>query len=437
MNNESIIRHGNRYRLRAKPGQEATLRRFAGCCRWIWNNALARQNQRHADGEKFANYVEMGKWITDWRQEHAFLKAAPVHALQSTLRDLEDSFLIFFKKAGGRPGFKRHGDYMAFSEPDVNCFQMDEANSRIRLPKVGWMRYRHSRDLQGQVRSLTVSCDPALGWHVSVMTESRVERTPHLEDSMGAGDRGVNLFLAQADGKKTDPLNAHTPMLRRLKQYQRACARRVEAQKKALGIIGALPKGTKLPVSNRLKVARTKLNKMHSKVARERSDYLHKLSTAIADKNAIFVLEDLKVKNMTASAKGGIDMPGVNVKQKSGLNRSILDQGWSMFNTQLTYKLKERGGMTLYVPPQYTSQKCSCCGHTEKLNRKGEKFLCLSCNYTEHADVNAAKNILAAGYAVLAGVEIKTYISQAYVEDRAQSGRLKKRKPAEDLQHVL
>lgn len=437
MNNESIIiRHGNRYRLKAKPSQEATLRRFAGCCRWVWNAALAKQNQRHTDGEKFANYVEMAKWITHWRKEYAFIKAAPIHALQSTLRDLEESFLIFFKKAGGRPRFKRRGDYMAFSEPDINCFQMDEVNRRIRLPKLGWMRYRKSRDLQGQVKSLTVSCDPALGWHVSVITESRSERILPESTAINAGDRGVTNFIAQADGSLIAPLNAHKNMLFKLRKYQRVCARKVEAQKKALGITGAIPKGTRLPVSNRLKSAHSRLTHMHSKIARERNDFLHKLSKNIADSNAIYVLEDLKVSNMTASAKGNIDLLGVNVKQKTGLNRSILDQGWSMFKTQLTYKLKERGGMVLFVPPQYTSQKCSCCGHTEKLNRKHEKFKCLSCDFTEHADINAAKNILAAGHAVLAGVDINTYISQAYVEDKVQSGRLRKRKPAEDLQDV-
>lgn len=255
--------------------------------------------------------------------------------------------------------------------------------------------------------------------------------------AIGAGDRGVTNFIAQADGSLIAPLNAHKSMLFKLRKYQRVCARKVESQKKALGIVGAIPKGTRLPVSNRLKSASAKLTKMHSKIARERNDFLHKLSNQIASSNAIYVLEDLKVSNMTASAKGDIDLPGKNVRQKSGLNRSILDQGWSMFKTQLIYKLKERGGMVLFVPPQYTSQKCSCCRHTERLNRKGEKFKCLSCHYTDHADINAAKNILAAGHAVLAGVERNTYISQVYVEDKVQSGRLKKRKPAEDLQNVL
>jgi len=268
------------------------------------------------------------------------------------------------------------------------------------------------------------------------MTESRSEKILPESTPMNAGDRGVTHFIAQADGALIAPLNAHRNMLFKLRKYQRVCARKVEAQKKALGIVGAIPRGIRLPVSNRLKSAHSRLTHMHSKIARERSDFLHKLSNKIANNNAIYVLEDLKIKNMTASAKGDEDQPGKNVSQKSGLNRSILDQGLSMFKTQLVYKLKERGGMVLFVPAHYTSQKCSCCGHTERLNRKGEKFHCLSCNYTDHADVNAAKNILAAGHAVLAGVDINTYISQAYVEDKVQSGRLKKRKPAEDLQDV-
>jgi len=117
----------------------------------------------------------------------------------------------------------------------------------------------------------------------------------------------------------------------------------------------------------------------------------------------VVVIEDLKVANMSKSAKGTKESPGKNVKAKSGLNKSILDQGWYEFRRQLEYKQLWRGGQVLAVPAAYTSQKCSRCGHTEPGNRRTqEAFSCLSCRHQEHADINAAKNIEAAGSAVLA-----------------------------------
>jgi transposase, IS605 OrfB family, central region len=114
-------------------------------------------------------------------------------------------------------------------------------------------------------------------------------------------------------------------------------------------------------------------------------------------------LEDLKVKNMSASAKGTTENPGKNVKAKSGLNRSILDQGWYEFRRQLEYKQQWAGGKLIIVPPANTSLKCSACGHISKANRISQsRFRCTECGHKEHADLNAAKNILSAGQAELA-----------------------------------
>lgn len=118
----------------------------------------------------------------------------------------------------------------------------------------------------------------------------------------------------------------------------------------------------------------------------------------------MIVLEDLKVSNMSSSAKGNMENPGKNVKAKSGLNRAILDQGWHEARRQFEYKQQWRGGVVVAVAPQYTSQTCSSCTHTNKQSRVSQsKFCCVSCGYENNADINAAKNILAAGHAVLAG----------------------------------
>ena len=149
----------------------------------------------------------------------------------------------------------------------------------------------------------------------------------------------------------------------------------------------------------------------------------HKVTTTVSKNHAMIVIEDLKVSNMSKSAAGTVSQPGRNVRAKSGLNRSILDQGWYEMRRQLEYKQLWRGGQVLAVPPAYTSQRCACCGHTAKENRLSQsKFRCQACGYTANADVNGARNILAAGHAVLACGEM------------VQSGRPLKQEPTEMIQ---
>ena len=134
------------------------------------------------------------------------------------------------------------------------------------------------------------------------------------------------------------------------------------------------------------------------KIANKRKDFLHKLSLQYAENQGIVVVEDLRIKNMTKSAKGTKETPGKQVKQKTGLNRSITQQSWGMFFELLEYKLHERGGQLIKVDPKHTSQTCNKCGHVDKNNRKSQsKFECISCGHSDNADVNGAKNILDRG----------------------------------------
>jgi len=148
---------------------------------------------------------------------------------------------------------------------------------------------------------------------------------------------------------------------------------------------------------------KAKIVKLHHKIANTRKDYLHKISNKISKNHAIVYVEDLQVANMTKSANGDINQPGKNVKQKSGLNRAILDQSWYEFRRQLEYKLAWNGGFLVAVPPQNTSRTCPSCGHITKENRKTQsEFKCVDCGYTENADVVGAINILQRGQAILA-----------------------------------
>ena len=140
------------------------------------------------------------------------------------------------------------------------------------------------------------------------------------------------------------------------------------------------------------KLARKKKGSQNWKKQKRRISKLHQV-----------YVEGLQIRNMSASAQGTIDEPGRMVKAKSGLNKSILDQGWFEFKRQLEYKLSWQVGRLVEVDYRYTSQTCSCCGHSTKENRKSQaEFECLACGHNENADVNAAKNILTVGQTGLA-----------------------------------
>jgi len=152
--------------------------------------------------------------------------------------------------------------------------------------------------------------------------------------------------------------------------------------------------------SNRRKDTRKKLAKVSRKIANIRRNWIHQTTKEIAGRCGTVIVEDLKVKNMTASARGTIENPGKNVKQKSGLNRAIQDTALGQIRRNLEYKC----GRLIEVNPAYTSQTCSECGHTDKENRKTQaRFQCVSCGFASNADTNAAMNIRRLGMAQLHG----------------------------------
>ena len=158
MSEGTLFHRAYRYRLRSNRKAEAVLRRWAGCCRKVWNLALAEQQARRERGEKHAGFVGMCQWITAWRKatETAYLAQVPVHVLQNVVRALDGAFQRFFRKEGGYPRFKRRGDPIGLRETDVKCFAVDAANGRLRFPKVGWLRYRASRPIEGRPITVTL-----------------------------------------------------------------------------------------------------------------------------------------------------------------------------------------------------------------------------------------------------------------------------------------
>ena len=357
------------------------MKQFCGCSRFVFNRALAYHNEQYEADKSFKfSYVDIANLLPEWKKELVWLKDCHSQVLQQSLKDLETSFKNFFAKRSDFPKFKRKGEKESFRFPQ-GC-KLEQHNNRIYLPKIGWVRYRNSRDVVGKIKNVTVS-QKCGKWYVSIQTEIEME-TPIPKGGEIGIDMGIVRFATLSNGEYFEPINAFKTLKGKLAKLQRHLKHKVKGS------------------HNWLKL-KAKIAKLHHKIANTRKDYLHKISNNISKNHAIVYVEDLKVANMSKSAKGNIEHHGKNVKQKSGLNRAILDQSWFEFRRQLTYKLAWNGGFLVAVPPQNTSRCCPSCGHTAKENRQTQaNFECVECGYTENADVVGAINILNRGQAILA-----------------------------------
>jgi len=398
-----------KFELRPDGQQERQMRRFAGSCRFVFNRALALQKERYEQGEKKLGYAGLCQLLTEWRnsQDTAWLADAPVHPLQQTLKDLERAYSNFFAKRADFPRFKKKGQHDSFRYPDPKQVKLDQANSRLFLPKLGWLRYRNSRDVLGAVKNITVSRSCGK-WFVSIQTEREVEQPVPQGDAVGI-DMGVARFATLSDGTFYAPLASFKRHQNTLRRAQQAMSRKVK-------------------FSNNWKKAKAKVQKIHSRIGNARRDYLHKTSTAISQNHAMVCIEDLQVRNMSRSAAGPADVPGRNVRAKSGLNKSILDQGWFEFRRQLDYKLAWNGGWLVTVPPQNTSRTCPVCGHVSVDNRKTQaRFACVACGFEKNADVVGAINVLRAGHARFACEVSGAVMPPAAGTHRSDSGAVQYR----------
>lgn len=321
--------------------------------------------------------------LTGWKQdpETAWLNAIPSQALQQSLKNLESGWKRYFDGLAERPSFKKKGERASFRYPQGA--NLDQANHRIFLPKLGWVRYRSSRAVKGTVKNVTVALEGGR-WFVSIQTEREVDHPVPPSTSEVGIDLGVVRFATLADGEGIAPAGAYGKQRDRLRAAQQSLSR-------------------KKKFSRNWKKAQARVQRIHTRIANSRRDFLHNATTAISNNHAVVYVEDLKVKNMSRSAKGDQARPGKNVRAKAGLNRAILDQGWAEFRRQLGYKLDWKGGELIVVPPHYTSQTCPACGRISSANRKTQaEFACVECGYRENADLVGAINVQRAGHARIA-----------------------------------
>lgn len=372
-----MIFKGFTFALRPAPEQSVVMDQFAGVCRLVWN--LALEQRRHhwrryqaVTGDNL-NYVTQARELTLLRAEAAFIRAVHVTPLQRVLKALDDAYRRAWKGQGGYPQPKRKGqnDAFSFAGREVKVEIINRRWGRVRLPKIGWVRFRSTRPIAGSVREVTVT-HTTLGWQVSLGCLIEGER-PDNGRTVGI-DRGVAVPLMLSDGTAyTLPANLAL-IERRARKAQRVASRRKRG-------------------SRRHALTQRHVAALRAKQARIRKHWAHEATTQITRRYGGVVVERLRTKNMTASATG-IESPGRNVAQKRGLNRAILNVGWHQIEEMLTYK----AARVVRVNPAYTSQTCASCGTVDSRSRESQaRFVCTACGHRDNADRNAAVNILNRG----------------------------------------
>ena len=363
---------------------------MAGACRYVWNhfrekNLADYQAFKNGKGQRpHTSYFSLGVEFTKLRHETNWLQDVPANPVKHTLKYFADAL----KEAmAGNKGFpkprSRNRHAPGFTLPSKENFRIkniDKKYSLLLIPKVGWVKMtrRGGNPWEDGVPKQVVLRHDGHRWRAFVSYEVEAERRPDDGEILGVDMNTRQVATSDGDFH-------HLPDLKkkeaRRKRYQRRMIRQVKG-------------------SNRRKDTKKKLAKVSRKIANIRKNWIHQTTKEIADKCGTIVVEDLKVKNMTACAKGTIENPGKNVKQKSGLNRAMLDTALGEIRRNLEYKC----GRLVEVNPAYTSQTCSECGHTDKENRKTQaRFQCVSCGFASNADTNAAMNIRRLGMAQLHG----------------------------------
>ncbi len=370
-----------RFRLDLTAAQALLFAKTAGCCRLLYNLGLAQRSMAWHQRRKSVDYAGQAGELKALKAEFSWLKDEPHHCLQQALMDLQRAFGNFFKGRAGYP--RRHKKFRRDSFRFPYPAQIKLANNRLFLPEAGWVECRQHREIEGALRSVTVS-RVADHWYASLLCELEIpDPVPPTGPEIGI-DLGIALAVTLSDGTVL-PL----PAVSKHEYYRQARLQRAVSRK---------VKGS----GNRHK-ARRRLARFHAWIANRRRDAMHKVTTMLAKNHGRLIIEDLKIRNMTASAKGSIANPGKQVRQKAILNRALLDHAFGEFRRQLDYKARWYGSTVMAVNPAYTSQRCSRCGHTEAGNRPSQAvFCCLSCGYGANADHNAACNILAVGSTVTA-----------------------------------
>lgn len=388
----------SRYRLYPTTAQETALREHCAHARFVWNLAVEQRLWWRPGGHAAPGFAEQCRQLTEARAAYPWLAKGSVIVQQQALRDFHAAWARRYSAlAHWRSRTARLPPEERPSPPSPPSWRTRKVNEGFRIvatgprdarrlnrrwgevlvPKVGWVRFRWSRPVP-DAKSYRVTRDYAGRWHIAFAAIPPAIPGPGTDEVVGV-DRGVVVSAALSTGELLSVPGLRPTERRRL--------RRLECRK------ARQRKGSNSRARTRLAIARLK-----GRETARRRDWTEKVSTDLARRFDLIRIEDLDVRAMTRSARGTVTQPGRNVRQKTGLNRAILANGWGALLNRLEHKAP---GRVEKIYPAFTSQRCSACGHVAPGNRESQAFRCGACGHQAHADVNAALNI-AAGHAVTA-----------------------------------
>lgn len=370
-----VITKTYKYKLKTNSFQSEKLNAWIHSCRAVYNLALETKIYAYSSKKISLTKFDLNNQLPELKQEFDWIKDVPAQTLQGVIDRLDDAYKTFFR-GGGFPKWANKYKYnsLLFKQG------VEIVEAKIKLPKIGKLNYFQSREIpkDSKIKQATVIKEIDGFYICIVVKQNQTKRlySPSIDSQEVGIDMGVSLFYALSNGKTKENPRVLGNFSNTLRLEQRSLARKRKG-------------------SNNWIKQKKRVQKINAKIKNVRADFLHKSSLELVTYYDLIAIEDLKLKNMTKSSKGNLKEPGKMVKQKSGLNRVLLDVSAGSFFDKLEYKCEWYGKKLVRVDPKYSSQTCSNCGSKSKENRKTQaKFKCVSCGHTENADVNAAKNIL-------------------------------------------
>ena len=369
----------SRYRLYPTAPQEQSLLVHCGHARFVWNLAVEQQSWWTPRRGPAPGFAAQCRQLTEARAEFDWLRAGSVNVAQQALRDFTQAMANFFAGTHRRPTWRKAGRHEGFRITDTcRTRRLSRHVGEVFVPKVGWVRFGWSRAVP-EAKSYRITRDRAGRWHVAFAAIPQPIPAPGTGEVVGV-DRGVAVSAALSTGELLSCPGLSAGRQARLRRLQ--------------GRLARAKRGSNRRTQTKVAIARLK-----ARDADTRKDWVEKTTTDLARRFDVIRVEDLNVPGMTRSARGTVETPGTNVRQKAGLNRGILTNGWGRLVARLEHKAP---GRIEKINPAYTSQRCSACGTVDPNNRESQAaFRCRSCGHASNADVNAAINI-AAGHAVTA-----------------------------------